>query len=62
MAIQPYTSHAAVHTQTQTQTESEAFKTYFCAFTGKLDYSDPRYTLFERPFRYERVHSQNVHK
>ena len=29
MAIQPYTSHSAVHTQTQTQTESEAFKTRY---------------------------------
>ena len=27
MAIRPYTSHLAIHTQTQTQTESEAFKT-----------------------------------
>ena len=28
MAIRPYRSHSAVHTQTQIQTESEAFKTH----------------------------------
>ena len=28
MAIRPYTSHSAIHTQIQMQTESEAFKTH----------------------------------
>ena len=29
MAIQPYASHLAVHTQTQMQTEAKAFKAHF---------------------------------
>ena len=35
MAIQPYTSHSAVYTQTQT--ESKAFKTHFLSTTAEAD-------------------------
>ena len=36
MAVQLYTSHSAVHTQTQTQTESEAFKTHSLVHCSQL--------------------------
>ena len=58
MAIQLYTSHSAIHTQTQTQMESEAFKTHLMQSSGL--YFQIKHFCLQGPFDYGQAKQYGV--